>query len=114
MIGEMFGLVGVAVVVGLFVFLIYFCGQAAMQARDLPSRLIAIGGTVWIGAEALINIAQAVGIFPVTGIPLPLVSYGGTAMVVNLGVLGLMANIAANQGVRRTGKISLPRKAAAA
>ena len=113
-IGEMFGLVGVAVVVGLFVFLIYFCGQAAIQARDLPSRLIAIGGTVWIGAEALINIAQAVGIFPVTGIPLPLVSYGGTAMVVNLGVLGLMANIAANQGVRRTGKISLPRKAAAA
>lgn len=108
-IGEMFGLVGVTLVVGLFVFLIYFCGQAAIQARDLPSRLIAIGGTVWIGAEALINIAQAVGIFPVTGIPLPLVSYGGTAMVVNLAVLGLMANIAAHQGLRRTGKLSLPR-----
>ena len=113
-IGEMFGLVGVTLVVGLFAFLIYFCGQAAMQARDLPSRLIAIGGTVWIGAEALINIAQAVGIFPVTGIPLPLVSYGGTAMVVNLGILGLLANIAANQGLRRTGKLSLPRKSASA
>lgn len=113
-IGEMFGLVGVVLVVGLFVFLIYFCGQAAMQARDLFSRLIAIGGTVWIGAEALINIAQAVGIFPVTGIPLPLVSYGGTAMVVNLAVLGLMANIAAHQGLRRTSKLSLPRRAAQA
>lgn len=108
-IGEMFGFVGVTIVVGIFVFLVYFCGQAAMQARDLSSRLIAIGGTVWIGAEALINIAQAVGIFPVTGIPLPLVSYGGTAMVVNLGVLGLLSNIAAHQGLRRTGTLSLPR-----
>lgn len=108
-IGEMFGLLGVTVVVGLFVFLIYFCGQAAMQARDLESRLIAIGATVWIGAEALINIAQAVGIFPVTGIPLPLVSYGGTAMVVNLAILGLMANIAANQGLARAASLTLPR-----
>ena len=87
----------------------------AERNSTIRARLVqALTGVILAMAEALINIAQAVGIFPVTGIPLPLVSYSGTDMVVNLGVLGLMANIAANQGVCRTGKISLPRKASAA
>jgi cell division protein FtsW len=105
-IGEMFGFIGVTVIVGLFCYLIYFCGQSALQARDMSSRLIAVGATVWLGAEALINIAQAVGIFPVTGIPLPFVSYGGTAMVMNMCLIGLLANIAAHQGVRRKGGVA--------
>ena len=105
-IGEMFGFIGVSIIVGLFCYLIYFCGQSALQANDPTSRLIALGGTVWLGAEALINIAQAVGIFPVTGIPLPFVSYGGTAMVMNMSLVGLLANIAANQGVRRSGGVA--------
>ena len=105
-IGEMFGFIGVSIIVGLFCYLIYFCGQSALQAIDPTSRLIALGGTVWLGAEALINIAQAVGIFPVTGIPLPFVSYGGTAMVMNMSLVGLLANIAANQGVRRSGGVA--------
>lgn len=105
-IGEMFGFIGVTVIVGLFCYLIYFCGQSAMQTRDMTSRLIAVGGTVWLGAEALINIAQAVGIFPVTGIPLPFVSYGGTAMVMNMSLVGLLVNIAAHQGVRRSGGVA--------
>jgi cell division protein FtsW (lipid II flippase) len=105
-IGEMFGFIGVTVIIGLFCYLIYFCGQSALQTRDMSSRLIALGATVWLGAEALINIAQAVGIFPVTGIPLPFVSYGGTAMVMNMCLVGLLANIAANQGVRRKGGVA--------
>lgn len=70
----------------------------ARRAPDTFTKVVATGITTWIGFQALMNMAALSGIVPLTGVPLPFVSYGGTAIIVSLAGVGLLANI--SRGVR--------------
>jgi len=93
-IGEEFGLIGSVLVLGLFFWLITLGIQTARRAPDRESQLLASGITLWLALETIINVASVVGWWPVTGIPLPFLSYGGTSLIINLLALGLLVNVA--------------------
>ncbi len=92
-IGEELGFMGAALVLVLFFIIIYRGVRIARFAPTGYGSLLAAGITVNIGLYAFINAAVALALIPTTGIPLPFVSYGGTALVVNLAAVGLLINI---------------------
>ena len=92
--GEEFGLLGALTVVTLFCALAGIGAWVASQARDRFSTLVAIGITTWLTVQAFMNIGAVIGIMPITGIPLPFVSFGGSSLVVNLAAVGMLMNIA--------------------
>lgn len=94
-LGEEMGLLGTLAVLGVFAFLAYLGLRTARKAPDRFGVLIASGITIWISAQALINIGAVTASLPVTGVPLPLVSFGGSSLVVSLTAMGILANIAA-------------------
>jgi rod shape determining protein RodA len=67
--------------------------RIALRASDLFGRLVATGITCWIAFQAFENIGMNLGIMPVTGVPLPFVSYGGTSMFANWIAIGLLINV---------------------
>jgi cell division protein FtsW len=93
-IGEELGLVGALVVVLLFVTLCVLGCRAALLAPDRFGMLIAAGVTVWFGAQAFVNIGAVIGILPITGVPLPFVSYGGSSLLFSMVAAGLLLNVA--------------------
>ena len=93
-LAEEFGLVGCIFVIGIFVFLIISAIKVAMRAKDIYGRLLAIGITLVIAIQAIINIAVVTGSIPVTGVPLPFISTGGTSLLINLVAMGVLLNIA--------------------
>lgn len=93
-LGEELGLVGTLGVIVLFGVLIAYGLRVAHRAPDLFGALLAIGVVAWIGLEAIINIASVIGVFPVTGIPLPLISYGGTSLITTLLACGILVAVA--------------------
>jgi cell division protein FtsW len=98
-IGEELGLLGTVLVVGLFVGFTYLGVQAAMRAPDRFGSLVAAGVTGWVAGQALVNMGAVTGRLPVTGVPLPFVSFGGSALVVTLAAVGILVNVAvARQG----------------
>lgn len=90
---EEFGFVGAMVVIGLFVFLIYRGIKIAMNAKDKEGSLVAVGITSLIALQVILNIAVVTSAMPVTGIPLPFFSYGGTALLIIMSCMGIMLNI---------------------
>jgi cell division protein FtsW len=98
-LGEETGLVGTLTVLVLFALLLVLGIRAARRARDPFGFLIASGVTAWISIQVLINIGAVVGLLPITGVPLPLISFGGTSLLVSLAGLGLVASVA-RRGVR--------------
>lgn len=92
-LGEELGLLGTVVVVGLFLFLAWRGARIALRAPDEFGRLLAVGITSWIVFQALINIGAITGLIPLTGIPLPFISYGGTSLAVLLAAMGILLNI---------------------
>ncbi len=92
-IGEELGFIRAVLVILLFVFIIYRGYKIAYNAPDTFSRLTAAGITTWITLQALVNIAAMVGLIPLTGIPLPFISYGGSALVITLMGVGILMNI---------------------
>ncbi|MDM0471603.1 stage V sporulation protein E [Clostridium perfringens] len=92
-IGEELGLIGCTVVILLFIIFVYRGIKIAMSAKDEYGTLLAVGITSIIGLQAIINIAVVTGSMPVTGVPLPFISYGGTALVFNLMAMGILLNI---------------------
>ncbi len=96
-IGEELGLVGAVVVLGLFFALAWYGLRAARRAPDRFGSLMAVGITIWIVSQALINIGAVVGVLPVTGIPLPFISFGGSSLVITLAAAGILMNIAAQE-----------------
>lgn len=94
LIAEELGVVGCAVVLALFMVLTYSGMRIAGRVDDPFRRLAAAGLTVWISVQALINIGGVVGLLPITGLPLPLISDGGTALVVTLAAIGMLASFA--------------------
>lgn len=93
-IGEELGFVGAVVVILLFALLAYCGARIALQCRDLFGSLLAAGICTWLCVQALINIAVVAGVLPFTGIPLPLVSLGGSSLVISLVAVGVLLSIA--------------------
>ena len=91
--GEELGLVGATVLVGLFALLLWRALRIALRADDLFGRVAAAGVACWFGFQTFQNIGMCLGIMPVTGVPLPLVSYGGTSMFASLTAVGLLLNV---------------------
>jgi cell division protein FtsW len=93
-IGEELGLAGMFVLIGLFGMFGYAGLRAAHRARDRFSKLLAAGLTSLIMAQAALNLFAVLGLAPLTGVPLPFVSYGGTSLVLTLAAAGLILNVA--------------------
>ncbi len=87
------GFVGTVLVLLVFLVLIYRGMRISRQAPNGYSRLLAAGLTLSLGLYAFINAGVALAVLPTTGIPMPFVSYGGTALVMNLGAVGILMNI---------------------
>jgi cell division protein FtsW len=94
MVGEELGLLGVILLVGLFAIILWRALEAARRATDRFGFLLALGIGACIAVYAGINLLVATGLFPTTGLPLPLVSYGGSALLTMLFSLGILGNIA--------------------
>ena len=97
-VGEELGLVGVTLVLLAFSVFAYAGIRLALACRDPFAKRLAAGITALVCGQAAINIAAVVGVAPLTGIPLPFVSYGGSSLVVMLGAVGVLLNIARNGG----------------
>ncbi|HVM41843.1 MAG TPA: putative lipid II flippase FtsW [Acidimicrobiia bacterium] len=93
-IGEELGLVGALFVVALFVAFAVLGLRTAARARDRFGFLLATAITVWIVGQAVINMGAAIGLLPVTGVPMPFVSFGGSALVTVMAASGVLVNIA--------------------
>jgi cell division protein FtsW len=100
-IGEETGLVGALTVLLLFALLLVLGIRAARRAQDAFGFLIASGVISWITLQVLINVGAVAGVLPITGVPLPLISFGGTSLLVSLGGLGLVASVARTGSPRR-------------
>jgi cell division protein FtsW len=92
-LGEEMGLIGCLVIIGLFAFLAYRGFKIASQAPDVFGALLAAGVTCWVTFEALLNIAVVTGVAPFTGVSLPFLSYGGSALVSVLSGIGLVLSV---------------------
>ncbi len=92
-IAEEMGFVVTVLFLSLYLIFLWRGIKIAREAPNLEGRVLATGITVWIVLQALLNITGITGITPLTGIPLPYVSKGGTAMVVNLAIAGILLNI---------------------
>lgn len=100
-LGEEFGLLGAGIVLALFVFIAWKGFQIARNAQDEFGRLLATGITTWIVGQAFINIGAISGLIPLTGVPLPFISYGGTSLAVLLGSFGILLNISKSAILKR-------------
>ncbi|QFG25923.1 putative lipid II flippase FtsW [Actinomadura sp. WMMB 499] len=89
-VGEELGLAGTLIVLCLFGLLTYAGLRIAKRVQDTFTRLAAAGVTAWLVVQAVINIGAVVNVLPITGIPLPLVSYGGSALIPTLIALGML------------------------
>lgn len=96
-IGEELGLVGGVMVLALFALLAYTGLRIARRSADPFARLVAGASTVWLCGQAIINIGYVTGLLPVTGIPLPFISAGGTSLLVSFLVLGMLVSFARHE-----------------
>jgi cell division protein FtsW len=91
--GEELGLIGELAVLALFGAIIYSGIRIAVRSPDAFGRLLAAGITTWIALQALINLGAVTGLLPITGVPLPFVSFGGSSLIVSLGAIGVLFSI---------------------
>jgi len=92
-IGEELGFIGVAIVLALFAILVWRGVRAALGARDTFGGYLAFGITSMFGSQALLNVGVVLGVVPNKGITLPLVSYGGTSLIITMFLVGLVLNV---------------------
>lgn len=92
-IGEELGLVGALAVVGLYAVFFFFGNRIALRARDPFLRLLAYALVLLIVLQALINLLVALGLVPTKGLPLPFISYGGTALIFHMTAVGILIAI---------------------
>jgi cell division protein FtsW len=101
-LGEELGLVGETVVLIGFGVLLFAVVRIAAAAPDAFGRLLAAGIVGWFGIQIVVNLGAVTGLLPITGVPLPFLSYGGSSLVVSLAAVGILVNIA-----RASGRASL-------
>jgi cell division protein FtsW len=106
-IGEELGLVGATALIAAYAAFAYAGFRVALACRDPFGKRLAAGITTLVCGQALINLAAVMGAAPLTGITLPFVSYGGSSLVVGLAAVGILLNIAGDDG-RRTARSSVP------
>ncbi len=92
-IGEEFGLVGAGLVIVLFLAIGYLGIRTSLGAPDTFGAMLAAGITAWICLQAFVNIAVVVGLIPVTGIPLPFVSAGGSSLIISFAAIGILLSV---------------------
>lgn len=92
-IGEERGFVGAVVILALFAILLWRCVRTAMLSKDLFGALVAGGVAAMFGFQLFVNVGMTIGIMPITGIPLPFVSYGGSSLITSFVGVGLVMNI---------------------
>jgi cell division protein FtsW len=93
-IGQELGMLGSLLIVLIFLAFTWAGFIIAKNAKDKFSYLLAVGITVWIAVQAAINIGAVIGLLPVTGIPLPFISFGGSSLVINLVAVGILVTVA--------------------
>ena len=98
-IAEELGFVGACLIILIFLVIIWRGFYIAINSKDAFGRLLAGGITTFLAAQVFINLAAQTALLPLTGIPLPFISYGGSALIINLSAIGILINIA------RQGKI---------
>jgi cell division protein FtsW len=108
-LGEELGLLGELIVLALFGAVVYAGIRIALRAPDAFGRLLAGGITAWLGIQALVNLGAVTGLLPITGVPLPFVSFGGSSLIVSLAAVGVLlaigrAALATETGGSRTRK----------
>jgi cell division protein FtsW len=96
-LGEELGLVGTLLVLGLFLTIAYAGLRVALRTSDPFVRYMAAGITVWLTAQMMINVGMVLALLPVIGLPLPLVSYGGSGLLPSLVALGLLVSFARSE-----------------
>jgi cell division protein FtsW len=92
-VAEELGFVAVCVVLIIFMTMLYRGFRVAREAPDNFGRFVAAGVMSWIGFQSLINISAMVGLLPITGLPLPFISYGSTSLIVLFAAMGIVTNI---------------------
>ncbi len=92
-VGEEFGFIGSLILIGLIAFIIYRGFYIAINAEDNFGKLLAFGITFWLAIQSSINLGAMVALIPLTGVPLPFISYGGSALLSNLVAIGILFNI---------------------
>lgn len=92
-IAEELGFVGAVALILFFIFIIYRCFYTAVNAKDNFGKLLAGGITTFLAIQTIINLAAQVALVPLTGIPLPFISYGGSALIIDLCAIGILLNI---------------------
>ncbi len=95
-VGEELGFLGAIFLIMLFVMLIFKGLKIAERSNDNFGRILAVGLVSWIGIQVIINLSSMVALMPLTGVPLPFISYGGSALVANLTAVGILLNISKN------------------
>ena len=99
-VGEEFGLVGAFAVIALFVMILLRGMRIAHEEPDPFASLLAAGLTALLSLQALINLAVVIGMIPTKGLPLPFLSYGGTAIVMSMATLGALLALGRRPAVR--------------
>jgi rod shape determining protein RodA len=92
-VGEELGFIGCAVVVAMLAFIVVRAIRAAQLADDMFGMLVASGVAVWFAFQSFVNIGMTIGIMPITGLPLPFVSYGGSAIFADMIAIGLVQSV---------------------
>ena len=88
------GLVGTLLVLALYAILIYAIFRISVQTKDIFSRYVCAGIACWLMVQVAVNLGSDIGVFPVIGVTLPFISYGGSALVANFIGIGFVANVA--------------------
>lgn len=101
-VGEELGLVGALTMLFAYGLLMYAGIRVAARAPDAFGRILAAGIVSWFGIQTLVNLGAVTGVLPITGVPLPFLSYGGNALIVALAAVGILVNIARSASVRST------------
>jgi cell division protein FtsW len=109
-IGEELGIVGAVLVLALLGAFMWFGLRAATRSADRFGGLLALGLVAWVAAETLINVGAVVGVLPVTGIPLPFISFGGSSLVITMVAAGVLINIARQGETSQPGVVAVPRR----
>jgi cell division protein FtsW len=107
-IGEELGLPGTLVILGLFGLLAFACYRLVLRSDDFFIRVTTAGVMVWILTQAVVNIGGVIGLLPVIGVPLPLVSSGGSALMATLFALGMLLSFARNEPACRDALAARP------
>lgn len=92
-IGEEIGFIGASLIIVFFAFVLIRGFKIASNCQDNFGRTLALGLTSWLGVQVIVNLSSMTALLPLTGVPLPFISYGGSALVVNLTAIGILLNI---------------------